>query len=638
MSLPSALIDLLAAIPAPAADHALGAALESLPPDETAPLVDLLLARATPTAFQALIERLHLLDDPTRQRIRAAGDGWRAVMPDVMRAGSSQARVNVLDLIAADGIENLSYLAVDALMDRAGSVRQAAAQLLKRLADDWYARVERTQALLHSHDADDAARLAALGALAASRAALVRTIAAAVERFSAHHHLEVLEAAMYFAEDLGPALFEPPAAMRGRYHHALLQVFTASSDPRLAAFAYAAIVYPDLRHGILSAIAARRDAAFFEAMIREHWRAREPAVRDALTSLHSLAWLHEGIAPLLALPEDLHAAGIDWLGRLGLPDDLLLDLLRGALDFECAAGLAQAAWVAAARHSPGSDTLLAHIAASPHPEAARVAQVELDRRRRLAAARSTGNQHESELQWGDFLRRHGMENSFESVWNAAERLIQSGTHSAGALLTVHLPEFGDGMRGKLYSSVTADRVRAHRLIAALHLETVFQTEIFSAADDPVATVRGMAVAAVARIGDATSRRILERCVNDPDTHVRASAVEALATLGGSRVSSLLAGRLTDDAPDVRSTTVRVLLRQRVPQAAECLISMLKDSRREHRLAALSLVAHMQLTAMLRRLMSMAELDPDVQVRQRAARILRTWRSEEPLAVSAKEAS
>src|SRR5206468_11452099 len=126
----------------------------------------------------------------------------------------------------------------------------------------------------------------------------------------------------YFVEDLHATLFEHVSGRRGRCTHAMLEIFTRSADPRLAPFAYHALAYPERRPGVLGVLVSRRDQAFFEAMIRRHECALIAAVRKPLATLHQLAWLDAGIAPLMALPEELHAPAIAWIAKLGLPEDL----------------------------------------------------------------------------------------------------------------------------------------------------------------------------------------------------------------------------------------------------------------------------------------------------------------------------
>lgn len=588
-----------------AADAALAAALDHLEEAQCAPVIALLLERGRAAGYEGLIERYDRLPPEVRRIIEQSGPAMDEAIQRAFRNGQNEARTGALILIERRRTMRLAYLASDGLIDRSTVVRQQAALSLKSLAAEFASR------------APEATEIEA-------RRALVDALRTALDRFHAHHRTEIIEAAMCFVDDLGPDLFESRNGRRGMLTHAMLEVFGQSRSAALAPFAYEALRHNELRNGIVRSIETRQDSEFFAGMIRHRWRSRIGGTRKALKGVQRLAWLERGIAPLLALPEALHGPGVAFVSELGLPDEALLELLRGVLDQDAPQAVREAAWSLVARPTPEARGLLRLVAESPHGDAARVARFELSRRGRSTAPVAVRRRLESDGEWSSFLRRFGLEATFASFWAAAERLERTACKLEASQLARRIPDFAPELRKRLCGSFVEDRLQAHRLVAALGLHGLFENELFAQADDPDERVRVAALAAAGRMGGATARRISERALEDRSPLVRQAAVEALAVAAGDRAATMLEARCEDESPSVRAAAIRVLLMRRAPQAAQALLKTLRHPNAEHRMAALSVVERLRLSVLEAHVAIIAGRDPDPRVRSRAARIMQSF--------------
>ncbi|MEE8171181.1 MAG: HEAT repeat domain-containing protein, partial [Phycisphaerae bacterium] len=544
--------------------------------------------------------------------------------------GVSQARVNALMILRLSGNLRLAYLAADALADRSAAVREQAAKTLRAMTDQYFVRERDVVGALFTdwdttHDYQSR-RQGVLTVLQEERRCLADALRIGLERFASHHRPDVLEAAMFLVDDLAPVLFGAAGGRRQPFRHAMLEVFARSQDPRLAPFFYAALDQSELRTGALDILAARQNQDFFEALFRERHRLRRAGTKKALSTLHRLSWIEPGVVAVMALPDDVQAAALEFLAALGLHEDHLFDLFRGLLDYDAPEALTEAAWLISGRRGQNATDLLNGLTHADCPEARRIARFELSRRHHQRRGRAAGAHPSSSSGWLQLVHRHRLSATFESIWEAADRLTADSYTAVGDLLIEKIPAFLAQLRQKLLAASPTDRIRAHRVMSIFQLESHFHTEVFGQADDSDELVRRLALETVGRIGNATSRRILERALDDSSPRVRRVAVEALGAAGGERSRELLSACLRDNAPAVRTEAIRALLQHREPRGVAALIESLRDPRRAHRLAALALVGRMNLSALKKQVAILAERDGNEQIRRRAQRILHLWKA------------
>jgi HEAT repeat protein len=212
---------------------------------------------------------------------------------------------------------------------------------------------------------------------------------------------------------------------------------------------------------------------------------------------------------------------------------------------------------------------------------------------------------------------------FEELWQRFDDLDEQARREAGAVLMGNETALLQQLAAKLVSPEPQDRAKGLRVVRAFGLGERLAEQVYRLVNDADAVVRSVAVALLGELGGATARRILRRCLDDPDPRVQANAIEAIDRLEVSAREEQLVRKLGAEHHRVRATAVAALLKMKVHQAGEVLLDMLENPARAQRIAALWVVERLELGSLLHRLEYLARRDPDLQVRRRASRVLRS---------------
>ncbi len=448
------------------------------------------------------------------------------------------------------------------------------------------------------------------------RQQLVSSIRESLSYFESHHRPEVLEAAMYLAHELEDSLVADGTLKRGKLTQAMLEIYSTTPSPRLAAFTYIALRYPELRRRIVTVLSNLRDPVFFAEFIRHQWLARDPSITIHLAAIRSLAWLADGFEAAFTLPPAVSALAPAWISHLGLPSDQKVRLMLNFLLIDNPGANRSAAWELLQILTPASNSALQSAVDHDDPTVRRLADLECRHRRRQELRQTRQIRRNRPAEWCELLDKAGLSEEFEPFWAGFERIPPQLARVCGAHAVKFVPGFQTQVQVKLIAQHPADRLRAMRMLIDLGLTERYCREIFSAANDAVKEVRCMAMSALGHLGDGTSRRILERALSDADAPVQAAAIEALDRVGVQKRVELFLPKAQSESAEVRAAAISALLRLHVPKAAVALVAMMSDERSDHRCSALSIVEQLQLHAILPRVEDMAANDPD----ERIARI------------------
>jgi HEAT repeat protein len=636
------ILDLLKTARDPAADHALVAGLLEVDAPRQSQLIEILLARGQDIGFNALPEVFDRLQPAAQSAVVANTARLFGALRASVRSPAIQTRVNTIEIIRRSQNPRLAYLAAAAVHDGSTHIRAEAAATLRHLTELHCTALAETTALLQEAvDGDGTISYAVdqtLKLLADERRQLIAAVRDALSTYESHHRTEVLQAAMYLADELQADLFAEGTLKRGKLTHAMMEVFTSAPSPRLAAFAYIALCYPDLRRRILTILGNLRDSKFFCQFIRLHWLARDPAVRRNLATLRSLAWLSDGFEAAFTLPPDVAALTPGWLLHLGLPSDQKVALLMNLLLVDHPQANRAAVWALTRILTPGSTLALQGVLDHEDPSLRRIAEHEI-RHRQVGEGRRRAGQPQTNRppEWAALLEKAGLTENFDDLWQHFDRVPPALAKAAGHHVLRYIPAFATLIQLRLVSTLPADRLRALRLLSELSLTGQFTREIFAAANDPVPEVRSASMAGLGRIGDATSRRILERALNDESPAVQAAAIDALDHMGAPKRLEMFAPKSKAADPSVRAAAIRSLLKMHVPQAAVDLIAMLQDTRPDHRCSALWIADQLRLVVIAPRIAEVAATDPDPRIARIAQHVGRRLARLQNLAESAMAA-
>lgn len=620
------LLDYLRTADDPAADDAIVAALEIVPPEAHLPLVDLLLSRDSQEGLNGAVEMFDQLESSARAKIVSSTAKLFATLRTSIRSSKNQTRLNALQIIRRSENPRLAYLAALAIHDGAVKIRAEAAVTLREMSLQHVSNHVQTTAILR--DADDAdgtlARtiVATVRMIIEERQYLLSAMKDALASFESHHRPEVLEAAMLYADELEEQLFTKNTMARGKLTQAMLDILGEHLPRKFVPFIYVSLKYPELRRRIVELLSTCRDPEFFAEFIRHRWLASDPGICKGLHQVRTLEWLGDGFEPSFTLPADVAASAPGWVLMLGIPLEQKVSVLMNFLLIDNAAANRAAVWALCQIDAPGATLGLQGALEHEDHEVRELAARELEfRQRRETAVRPqfSGNRP---AEWSSLLESAGLSEEFDDLWLNFERVSPARARAAGRRAIEFVPGLSVQLQNKLTCNLAIDRIRALRLIMALELAEHFKREIFAVTNDQTPEVRATAIRALGRVGDLTSRRILERALMQDTPAVQAQAIEALDQMGGIGDPGLFIPLLDSSDGHVRAAAIRVLLKHREPKAAAALVTMMQDTRVDHRCMALWVIDQFRLTAVAPRLHEMAKKDPDPRIARTAQQVLR----------------
>ncbi len=303
----------LAADPDPETDRILAAALPQAEPAYAARIASILLRRERETSWAGLVAHYDRLTLDVQVQVRARPELLQAGMAAALGSSVPGARANALALLAEHPCPKLGYALVDCLRDTSPRNRGAAAAALRRCA-------------LFVADGGGGDAQAA-SAAAGERAALLQALRDALRTFGLHRHTEVVEAALWFARELGESLWEALADQRARLGHVVEEHLGEWDHARLAGFLLRALARPAWRQAALGLLRNWREPGQLAAILRNSDVLRVPQIREHLHYLRRPRWLTACAPDLSDLAAAERAQLPHWICHLGLSDEERLALL-----------------------------------------------------------------------------------------------------------------------------------------------------------------------------------------------------------------------------------------------------------------------------------------------------------------------
>jgi HEAT repeat protein len=588
-----------------AADRALVTALPELPSDHWEAVLDLLIERDRPVGRMGLVSRFAAYPLDLQAAVASRADRLSAGIRQAIESAQPNARQAAISLVARSGRSRLAYLLASVLAQACPRSRDHAAGTLLKLVDRYFRHRGRP-------DADPSNP---------SRPQQARDLAAAIEQalacWDAHFRTEVITLAMWMAGPLEPAILARLADPRARLLHPFNELLTRDPDPRKAAYLLLALRCPGLHARAARWIANCRHNVVMVALLDEMWRLADPEVARALSWVQRLAWLEEGIDPLLGLDQKRAEAAAAFIAATGLPNEQKVNLLAQMAASEQSHLATAALWKLVENLTPPATNALRCLVKRGRESLACVAARELHRRGRAGLAPPTSpGAAEADLRQPNLV-------SFDAYWAVFDDLDRDRQVELGQYIRASLPDFNRHLRARLASGDPADRLRAAMIVRTLKLHAQEDTRLYRLAHDPDPMVRGAAIAALQGLDTRVARRILRQAMHDPDCRVQANAVEALDVLEAGPDGREFRAKMDSADNRIKANAILALLKLEVAEAVDALIAMLDHESRRHRLSALWVIECLQLKSVADRLIRMARGDPDPHVRSKATTVLET---------------
>lgn len=308
--------------PTPVCDRILAAGLEHAAEPYFSRLCEILLHRGHPASWGALAGTYAQLPAEMQQTLASDHERLRMAIAEAVKLPSAQVRIEAIGLLDKFPFPQLAYLLSDALRDPSKDVCRAAAQQLRKLAGSFLKRYP-----VNSRDLPKEVR-DARGQLSAALLDALRT-------FDQHWRLEPVQAALWFATDLGDELWAVLANKRSQCRATVLERLEEWDDPRMAGFYLSALARSEWAPTAQTALAAWHDRHQVSAILHHVELLDDPKFAARLSGLRQIAWFNNMDSFLLDLPPQLRAVAPRWVFAAPLSSQQRTALLSRWLEKSC---------------------------------------------------------------------------------------------------------------------------------------------------------------------------------------------------------------------------------------------------------------------------------------------------------------
>ena len=352
-----ALYQWLAADPSGEADRILAAGLEHAEPAYAARMVATLLQRRSATAWIGLVANYGRLDVAARQALATQPEWVRTGIVAAMRQSGTRQRLNALTALADNPCAALSFVVADALRHSNPELRSLAGLVLRRDAEQACAERE----------AEDESGSASSRPVAGDRAELLAALREAVRTFKFHEQVQIVEAGLWFARDLGESLWGQLGARHSPVARVVERHLEAWDHPRLAGFLLLALAQPAWQEAARVLLARWATRAHLVALLRHSDLLTDARLRRQLRLLKRPAWIGAAGPDLADLPANVRARVPLWVCSLGFSDDERARWLKSWVASSCVDLHCAAVRALATLSVPLAARVLAAVAARPGP-------------------------------------------------------------------------------------------------------------------------------------------------------------------------------------------------------------------------------------------------------------------------------
>ncbi|MFO0839657.1 MAG: hypothetical protein U1D55_14165 [Phycisphaerae bacterium] len=500
MPLVDKLYDWLAAGSDAECDRTLGAALESAEPDFAERIMSILYSRDTDASWAGLVGCYSALPDELLEEMRANRERLRAAIAQAIRLSTPTQRLNALSAYDDDPTPTLAYVLPAALRDPTNQVRSAAACTLRAVVEHM---IDRQPGM----DAGDEE----LADYTAARRRVVQAVNEGLRTFDLHFRIEVLEAGLWLATDLGDALWEYLENRRSRAGNAVNEKLDQWNNPKLAGFLLSALAKPNWHRAASRLLRTWSGRAEVAALLAQTPLLADPEIRKQLPSMRNRGWLDAAEAALGAIPAPLRTTLPKWLLALGYSDQEKVGTLSRWSQSRYHELSRAATYALADVQHPGAVEVLTDIAESGSPAASFA-------RWFLFARQVTVTKQEGTDAPPPEREQPGRATDFAGLWQVCRRKRPSERVELIELIRENASVWRTQLLQHLQSPDPRDRVMVLQVISTDALLRAFAEQITALANDPVEPIRKLAESLLLAAQDLprTSERATPQLPADED--------------------------------------------------------------------------------------------------------------------------
>ncbi len=483
MALVDHLYSWLASGPTPECDYIFSEALEHAEEGWAERIIAVLERRGHDASIAALVACWERLDD--RRRAQLCEDRerlWRAITL-ATRFSSPGARLNALRALDGCLTPRLAYLLPNLLRDRSDQVRELAARLLRRCAEQW---LDDPQSVSGTATDEQAARN------------LLRAVEDALRTYDVHKRVETLEVALWFARELGQELWQMLHSTRSKAANGVRENLVDWNHPRLADFLLLALREPGWEDEAATLLREWRSPEEITALLERDALVMHRRWRTRLARIHQPRWLEDIGPDMEPIAIELRRRMPMWVRYASFEPQQRMALLSRWSRSEDLALRRRAIYALADLGGGPSHSILRQVAQREDGLGAFA--------RWYLAGFDTGllKRSNDEQAAADRDTQPGAMGSGElaRLWQVCRRTPAGARGPLIETLREHARFWREPLRQYLRSADPRDRVLALQVISTRELAIQFRLDLEQLADDPIESIRRLAKLLIDSIASA----------------------------------------------------------------------------------------------------------------------------------------
>ena len=471
----------LAEGPAPDCDRIFAAALPHAGEGWSERITEILFQRGGEAAWAALIARYSDLSDAEREQLLANSESFRPGVAIAFKSTDPEVRRNALLALQDQPSPSLAYVAATAVRDPNSQIRGLGSQVLRKLADEFLSKKPSATEEGRTREAQ--------------RRQIVLAVEESLRTFDLHHRLEVVETALWFAQDLGEQLWERLTSRRSRVGVVVSEQMFGWDHPRLAYFLVSALKHSTWRHTAGKLLASWSTAEHLRALIEQSVLLESQDVRRGLLAVNNPKWFRGGPKVLDALPPDMRRHAPRWVCHAGYDDMRKTEILAHCVRSVDPDLHKASVYALAEIDTPGVRALLKQVAESDSPLAhfARWCAVALDTEIvRAALEDPSARKHHAPVTNVSPFRIDAVSADCTRLWQVCRRTEPSQRGPLMETLREHAELWRPQLRAYLKSPDPRDRVLVLQIVSTEQLALRFRHDLEPLLSDPIDGIRELA--------------------------------------------------------------------------------------------------------------------------------------------------
>jgi hypothetical protein len=468
----------------PEVDRVFAAAVERAESPYFERIVRILIARDEPASWAALAGVYGKLSPEFQDELTRDKERLRIAISGAARLPSSAARLQAMQLLRKFPFPQLAYVVSDALRDTYRPVSELAAHQLLVIAEQFIKR-HGSNGAMDPDEAENPVKFA--------RQQLISALADALRSYHLHWRLEPVQAALWFAHDLGTALWEPLNQLRSRLREAVLEHMRSWDDPKLAPFLLLGLKQKEWHSTAAAQLSQWSSRSQLEALLDHSYMLNDAEFCESLRKVREPNWFDQVDRFLNDLSTDHRRALPRWIFAVGLTVNERTNLLARFLHRSCPVLRRACVYAMAALEVAEVSRRIQQIGTSDAVLSAFARWWSIGRELNLGLDRvPRARIHNSDTRRAASRRRQTDDQTFDMIWQICSRIP---IRDAGGLLTLmreHMDFWGSSAVKKLRAASPRERIFALHVLGTHTLASHYKQDIQRLLSDPVASIRDLA--------------------------------------------------------------------------------------------------------------------------------------------------